>query len=465
MRTKTNLMSEETQNPAAGLPPQAAEGAEETMSPAQAKKYRYWEFRTMAICIFGYAMFYLVRKNLSIAMPYLNSELGISKTDLGLFLTLHGMVYGVSKLVNGVIGDRVNARRFLTAGILICSICNICFGFSSGVIALGVFWILNGWFQGWGVAPCAKLMAHWVAPERFATKMTIWNTSHSIGAGLAIIVCGYIIKINWSGLFGSASMFGQHWRWCFFIPAAIAILGALLTWIFLRDTPSSVGLPEFRRGKSEKTEKTDTGAEYRAFIKKHVFTNPVIWIFSIGLFFVYVVRFAVLDWGPTMLKEHLGMDISSAGWTVAAFEVSGLVGMITSGWVTDHVFGGRASRTCVVCMIGVLLCMVGLCLIGPHTPLIVAILVLMAAGFFIYGPQALVGVAVINLATRRAAATANGFAGFFSYLSTIVSGWGVGLLVQHTGWSTALYTLVGIAFVGILLFLGVWNAKPNGYDD
>ena len=59
------------------------------MTDQQVKRFKYWEFRTMAMCIFGYALFYFVRKNLSIAMPYLNEEMGISKSDLGLFLTLH----------------------------------------------------------------------------------------------------------------------------------------------------------------------------------------------------------------------------------------------------------------------------------------------------------------------------------------------------------------------------------------
>ena len=70
-----------------------------------------------------------------------------------------------------------------------------------------------------------------------------------------------------------------------------------------------------------------------------------------GNFFVYIVRFAVLDWGPTMLKEHLHMDISHAGWTVAAFEIAGIAGMLAAGWATDRFFGGRAPRTCVICML------------------------------------------------------------------------------------------------------------------
>lgn len=88
-----------------------------------------------------------------------------------------------------------------------------------------------------------------------------------------------------------------------------------------------------------------------------------------------------------------------------------------------------------------------------------------SAGFFIYGPQALVGIAAANIATKRAAATAGGFCGLFGYGSTIVSGWGMGMLVQYTDWSVALYTLVGMALVGTAVFAAAWKAKPNGYDD
>lgn len=109
------------------------------MTDQQVKRFKYWEFRTMAMCIFGYALFYFVRKNLSIAMPYLNEEMGISKSDLGLFLTLHGLIYGLSKFVNGIWGDRSNARYFLVTGLVFCGICNLLFGFSSSVLALGIF--------------------------------------------------------------------------------------------------------------------------------------------------------------------------------------------------------------------------------------------------------------------------------------------------------------------------------------
>ena len=41
------------------------------------KKYNYWQWRTLIILMIGYALFYFVRKNFSIVMPALESELGI----------------------------------------------------------------------------------------------------------------------------------------------------------------------------------------------------------------------------------------------------------------------------------------------------------------------------------------------------------------------------------------------------
>ena len=86
------------------------------MTPEVAKKFKYWQTRTIIASMIGYALFYFVRKNLSIAMPAMQEDLGITKGDLGLFLTLHGLLYGVSKFANGFIGDRVNARYFMVTG-------------------------------------------------------------------------------------------------------------------------------------------------------------------------------------------------------------------------------------------------------------------------------------------------------------------------------------------------------------
>lgn len=432
------------------LPSQASDSAlsAATLAPDVAKKFRYWQTRTLIATMFGYAAFYFVRKNLSIAMPAMQADLGISKADLGLFLTLHGLLYGVSRFVNGLWADRANARYFMVAGLLLSVGANVFFGFSSAVLLLGVAWMINGWVQGMGFPPCCRLMTHWFPPGQLATKMSIWNTSHSIGAWVAVVFCGYVV--------------GFGWRWCFFAPAMLCTLAAGVIWILLRDTPRSVGLPEIKvPGQADNEDRKS--ADYKAFVRKHVFLNPYIWWISLANFFVYVLRFAVLDWGPTLLKEMKGVSLQHAGWMVAGFEVSGLVGMLLAGWATDRFFRGRGARMCVFCMIGAIAALFAFWKVPTHSTLQAALL-LGAAGFFIYGPQALIGITAANLATKRASATAAGFTGLFGYASTVVSGWGLGRLVQSSGWDMALGALLGIGAIGTLMFVLAWPAKAHGYE-
>ena len=425
----------------------------EITDPAEiASEYRRWQRRVLFSSIIGYATFYFVRKNLSIAMPYMERGLGIQKTQLGLFLTMHGLLYGVSKFANGFLGDRANARVLMVSGLAMSAILNVLFGFSSTVIALGIIWTLNGWFQGMGFPPCARLMANWFAPKQLATKFSLWNMSHPIGGGLIVVICGYLV--------------GMNWRLCFFIPAALAMACAVFLWFSLPDTPPSVGLPELEGTGSSASAATkkETSKEFRLFVYEHVFRNTFIWIVSFANFFVYIIRYAVLDWGPTLLTESKHIKITHAGWMVAGFEFFGLFGAVVGGWLTDKYFGGRAVRVCLIYM---LLAGVSVFLFWriPGQSEISTAALLGAAGFFIYGPQCLLAVAAANLATRKAAATAIGLTSIFGYASTVLSGWGLGALVQHYGWNAAFAGLIIVAGFGSLLFALGWGAKAHGYGN
>lgn len=420
-------------------------------SPEIAAKFRYWQYRTLIATMFGYAAFYLVRKNLSFAMPGMQDDLHITKADLGLFLTAHGLLYGLSRFVNGMWADRANARYFMVAGLMLSVVANVFFGFSSTVLLLGVAWMVNGWVQGMGFPPCCRLMTHWFPPETLATKMSIWNTSHSIGAWAAAALCPFIV-------------ISLGWRWAFFGPAMLCTVAGLLLFILLRDTPSSVGLPEIKvAGGKEGDHEDRSSVDYKAFVRKQVFLNPYIWYISLANFFVYILRFAILDWGPTLLKEMKGFSLLHSGWLVIAFEVCGIVGMLLAGWATDRYFKGRGARMCVFCMIGACISMLLFWKLGSTLPL--AAIFLGLAGFFIYGPQALIGITAANLATKRASATAAGFTGLFGYASTLVSGVGLGYVVQHYGWSTGFGALLGIGAFGTFMFILAWPAKAHGYGD
>ena len=147
---------------------------------------------------------------------------------------------------------------------------------------------------------------------------------------------------------------------------------------------------------------------------------------------------------------------------LAAFEVSGALGAISGGWITDRYLGGRAVRVCVVHM-----ALAGVALFAfwklPLQSELMTTGLLGAAGFFVYGPQCLLAVAAANLATKRAAATAIGLTSIFGYASTVLSGWGLGALVDRYDWNVGFAGLIIAAVIGTLLFIAAWPAKADGY--
>ena len=244
----------------------------------------------------------------------------------------------------------------------------------------------------------------------------------------------------------------------------VAAFGLVL---FLRDTPTSVGLPELEGTEVDNGSAQGTadrkGVEYKAFLMKHVFRNPLIWILGAANFFVYVVRFSVLDWGPSLLSQSKGVSMAHAGWLVAMFEIAGILGMLFAGWATDRWLKGRAHRTCVFCMAGAALFVFLFWRLPSDAPIWLLFATLCAAGFCIYGPQALIGIAAANQATKKAAATANGLTGLFGYASTLVSGVGLGFVAQHYGWNWAYAGILAMSLIGMGVFLLMWGARADGY--
>lgn len=105
--------------------------------------------------LFGYAAYYLVRKNFATAMPYL-IEQGFSRGDLGFALSGISIAYGFSKFIMGSVSDRSNPRIFLPAGLILAALVMLVMGFvpwaTSSIMIMFVLLFLCGWFEGDGLA-------------------------------------------------------------------------------------------------------------------------------------------------------------------------------------------------------------------------------------------------------------------------------------------------------------------------
>ena len=424
---------------------------EPLQDPAEiASTYRHWRIRTMYSMFIGYAVFYFCRKNLSSATPALIHDLGLTKTQLGSIWSMLYLTYGVSKLVNGIIGDRANPRYFMAIGLILSAVTNIFFGMSASITVLGILWAFNGWFQGMGWPPCARLLTHWYSPNERGTSWALWNTAHQVGGGLILVLAGYLTE-------------HYGWRASFYVPAGIGVLCSLFILNRLRDTPESLGLPsieDYRNDHSGASKKgaPDATMPMREIFFKHVLRNRQIWFLSFANFFVYLVRYGAMDWAPTFLVEVKHSTVANASYKTALFEVAGIAGSILAGRLTDTKFAGKRATLNVLYMIGLIFAVLGFWLMPEGHPYLECFS-LAAVGFLVYGPQMMVGICAADAGGKYAAATATGFTGLFGYLGGIASGIGTGWVVDHFGWSGGFIFFTASAVLGALCFVATGDRK------
>lgn len=431
--------------------PPLADGAE------VARRYRRLRIQLLAATFGGYALFYLCRKNISIAMPVLGRELGYSNVQLGLLGTLLYVTYGVGKFVNGVIGDHVNARLFMPLGLALSALACFAFGLADALWALAALWTLNGWFQSMGFPPCARILAHWFSVSERGFTWSLWNTSHQVGAGAIALLAGFLIE-RWG------------WRAAFTVPGALCLGAAALLWAALRDTPAAEGLPPIARHRDDPElekdgrELTDAPETVRQVLFGRVLNDPNVWLISFFNLFVYVVRSGTFDWAAKFLVERKGSSIAGAGAVSATFELAGMVGAILAGVISDRLHRGRRAPVCGAYMLLTLLGIALFWLVPPGHPLADGAC-LALIGFAVYGPQFLLAVFVTDLASPKAAATAIGLTGVFGYAGAALSGVGSGWCIDRFGWGGGFAFWGAAALLGALLAVPLWNVRARRPGD
>ncbi len=418
------------------------------------KKYRYWRFRTFYGMYIGYALYYFTRKSFAFTMPFL-IDLGFDKMALGVLLSVLSIAYGFSKFISGIVGDKSNPRFFMGIGLILTGLFNVFFGFSNSLIFFSIFLALNGWFQGWGWPGCAKLLTHWYSQSERGLWWSLWNTSHNLGGFLIPYIVAY-----------SALFWG--WRASMVIPGILCILGGILLINRLRDTPQSLGLPSIEKFKNEypanhKNTKEKVSLSVKEILLDYVLKNPFIWILGISYFFIYVVRMAVNDWSMLYLMESKKYTHGVAAFCVSWFEVGGLFGSLLAGWASDKIFRGKRNPVNVLYSVAILLMCYLMWAFKSHSPVIDSCLMFFS-GFFIFGPQMLIGMAAAELSHKKAAATASGFAGCFGYLGAAASGFPLSSVTSNWGWDGYFVVLAACAVIAAFLLIPLWSIKTNPKD-
>lgn len=426
------------------------------------KSYRWQVFLGIFI---GYAGFYIVRKNFSMAMPFLE-PFGFEKGELGIVLSMNAIAYALSKFLMGSVSDRSNARVFLPLGLVLAAVSMmfmivpvVAFGPENKTWAIVLMTVLNflvGWFNGMGWPPCGRVMTHWFSQNERGTKMSIWNCAHNVGGALVGPMAAYGAIWFGSWFYGAQSEY-YFLIGTYVFPAAVAIFIALLGYLLIRDTPQSCGLPSIEKYRNDYpknySEKSEQVLSTKDIFFKYVLNNKMLWFIAIANAFVYMVRYGCLDWAPKYLMESQGYNIKEAGWAYFAYEFAAIPGTLICGWISDKVFkGGRAMTTTI--FMAIVAVFIALYWQFSDNSTIVT-LSLIGIGFFIYGPVMLIGVQALDLAPKNAAGTAAGLTGFFGYFfgTAILANIIIGYVAEHAGWDWTFVLLLGACVLSIIFMM------------
>ena len=424
--------------------------------PEQKRRLKRLQWSTFLAATLGYSTYYVCRLSLNIVKKPIVDEGIFSETELGIIGSVLFFTYAIGKFSNGFLADRSNINRFMSTGLLVTALVNLCLGFVNSFILFAILWGISGWFQSMGAASCVVGLSRWFTDKERGSFYGFWSASHNIGEAMTFIIVASIVSI-----------FG--WRYGFLGAGLVGLLGTLLIWRFFHDTPQSKGLPAVNAPKEKKVMSAlETEAFNRA--QKAVLKNPAIWILALSSAFMYISRYAVNSWGIFYLEAQKGYSTLDASFIISISSVCGIVGTMLSGVVSDKLFKGRRNAPALIFgLTNVLALCLFLLVPGVHFWLDALAMILFGIGIGVL-ICFLGGLMAVDIAPRNASGAALGVVGIASYVGAGLQDVMSGVLIEGqktvvNGTDVYDFTYInwfwiGAALISTLLALLVWRAKP-----
>ena len=429
---------------------------EESLSE-QKQRLKRFQWSTFLAATLGYGMYYVCRLSLNVVKKPIVDEGVFSETELGIIGAVLFFTYAVGKFMNGFLADRSNINRFMSTGLLVTALVNLCLGFVHSFILFAVLWGISGWFQSMGAASCVVGLSRWFTDKKRGSFYGFWSASHNIGEAMTFIIVASIVS-------------ALGWRYGFLGAGLVGLIGALVVWRFFHDTPQSKGLPAVN---APKKKKEMDALETEAFncAQKAVLRNPAIWILALSSAFMYISRYAVNSWGVFYLQAEKGYSTLDASFIISISSVFGIVGTMFSGVISDRFFGGRRN---VPALIFGLMNVFALCLFllvpGVHFWMDALAMILFGLGIGVL-ICFLGGLMAVDIAPRSASGAALGVVGIASYIGAGLQDVMSGVLIEGNkrlvdGVEVYDFTYInwfwiGAALLSVLLALLVWNARSK----
>ncbi len=379
---------------------------------------------------FGIVLF--DRNAISFLMPFIQPELGLNNTEVGVLAGALSLTWAVSALGIGVLADRFGSRKgLLILTTVAFSLCSFLSGLAASFVMLLGARLLMGLAEG-GIMPISQSMiATEVSHKHRGAAM---GFAQGFGSSLMGSFVAPVVLVAFATAYG--------WRESFFLAGVPGLLAALLMFALIK-TPREVALPQTR-------------VAQRGAMRDVLAERNIVLCVLIG---ILLVSYLVVTWAfmPLYLTQVRNYDAQTMGWLMGALGISATLASFGIPALSDYV--GRRVLTIVLSFVGLILPLAALYFTGSTWGL--------AALFFI--GWTITGTFPLFMATipsESVSPTLVGSAlglcmGVSEILGGVLSPLLAGYAADRIGLHAPLWMLFGLALGAGLLALGLRETAPR----
>ncbi|MFH0725054.1 MAG: MFS transporter [Pseudomonadota bacterium] len=359
--------------------------------------------------------------------PFLRETFGISRSQIGQITSALYVTAALTGLPSGIMVDRWGARKLLLACLVIMMVSFFFIGLMDHFVGIVVFAAFAG--MGYGVLNqvSTKGIMLWFSAKDRATAMGIKQTGVTIGAAGASLLLPMVTVTYGLGpsfIFISLMMFP-------------AILGVA---VFYAEKPAKP--PAGSSGAKRLNGKTDLMG---------TLLHPEILTILVILPFMCFNQLSLSTFFVLYLTEAVKISVGAAGSCLAVIMVSGAVGRVVWGFVSDRFFKGNRQKPLILLSLIGAICVIPLSLLPPHAPLFLCLMLSAGLGGAFLGWNGLIITYIAELAGTSIAASVVGVSSSIGFIGIISGPLLFGYLVDLFGY-----------FTGWMMLAGIWLANAFG---
>ncbi|MEW2548198.1 MFS transporter [Streptomyces sp. NPDC047002] len=415
-----------------------------TSSPKTSTRPTNVRWRMLGLILVVTAVNYLDRTNLSVALPKMKEEFGLSGTEQGLLLSAFSWAYVVCQVPGGWLLDRYGAKITYGFAILLWSIATCFLAAARSFTALFGLRVGLGVAEAPGFAANNKMVTSWFPSRERARATAVYNGGMYIGLVTALPLLTWLTA-------------SYGWHSIFLLTGIAGILVSFVWFRFAKGRPTDH--PRVNDAERALTADTNTGrhiAHKAGWADlRYLLSRRRLWGMYLAQFCTNGVMWFFLTWFPSYLVEAKGMAFVKAGFLASLPYLAALVGVLFSGTLSDFLLRRGMSRT----MARKLPMMIGFVgsvsiILGNYTSRPAWVVAVMSFAFFAQGMTAIGWTLASEVVPVKMLGLSGGVFGLFTNLGGAVVPLVVGVILDATGsFNGALLFVGALALVGFFAYL------------